>query len=283
MYLALRRYSRPQSIDECMRLYHEPGERAALLSGGTDLNAGGHEALTHVVDLQALPLDVIHVEASEIRLGARVTLARLRHDPALADPWLGALREAAAAYAILALQNRSTLGGRVASDRSDLDLPPALAALGARVELVRPDGAREVIDYPLGAARAALAGALVTAVIVPRPRHGVSALRRFGRTAVDVPLATVAAARADGVVRIAANLQGPSAADMRRMTRAEAYIAAIGDSHPPATWRADVRAALTADAASWTDPWASGAYRNDLTATLGLRAVAAIFGEAEIV
>jgi CO/xanthine dehydrogenase FAD-binding subunit len=285
MYLALQRYSRPDTVHECLRLFHEPEQRAALLSGGTDLNHQGHDELTHVIDLQALPLADVKREEGVLRVGARVTLAELRRSPALAGPWLTALREAAGAYAVLALQNRSTLGGRIASDRHDLDLPPALVALGALLEVQRwKDGevVEEILRYPLGEARAALRGALVTAVLLPAPGEGVSASRRFARTAVDVPLATVSAARRAGVVRVAANVQGPSAADLRRLSRTEALASSWGE-RPPAAWRAEARSVASADAASWTDPWASGTYRNDLTATLAVRALAAVFGEPEIV
>jgi CO/xanthine dehydrogenase FAD-binding subunit len=285
MYLALQRYSRPATVDECLRLLHEPGQRAALLAGGTDLNHRGHEDLTHVIDLQALGLGAIQPEGDALRVGAGVTLSRLRRAPELAGPWLAALREAAGAYAVIAMQNRSTLGGRIASDRHDLDLPPALAALGAKLAIVRWQGEKAVetvIDYPTGNARAALSGALVTAVLLPAPGTGASASRRFARTAVDVPLATVSAARRAGTVRLAANVQGPSAADLRRLGRAEALASSWGEA-PPAGWRAELRAAASADAASFADPWASGAYRNDLTATLAVRALAACFGEPEIV
>lgn len=285
MYLALQRYSRPDTVHECLRLFHEPGQRAALLSGGTDLNHQGHDELTHVVDLQALPLADIVSEGNVLRLGARVTLARLRRDPALAGPWLAALREAAGAYAVLALQNRSTLGGRVASARHDLDLPAALLALGAQLKLLRLDGDRvieDIIDYPTGEARRALSGALIAEVLVPLSDSGLSASRRFARTAVDVPLATVAAARHGNMVRLAANVQGPSAAELRLLSRTESLASAWGE-RPPAGWRAEARAAAASEAASWTDPWASGAYRNDLTATLAVRALAAVFGEPEIV
>lgn len=285
MYLALSRYSRPRTAAECLRLLAEPGERAALVAGGTDLHAREQPDLTHVVDVQALPIGDIEVDAESIRIGARVTLARLRRDERLGAPWLAALREAASAYAVVALQNRSTVGGRIASERADLDLPPALLALGARVRLLKLDGDRvieEVIDYPTGPAREALSNALIAEVLLPRVSDGASALRRFGRSAVDVPLATCAASRAGTEVRIAANLQGPTAADLRRLTSTEA-LASSWNGALPDDWRRLARAAALEDAAAWGDPWASGTYRQDLTATLAVRALAACFGQPEIV
>jgi carbon-monoxide dehydrogenase medium subunit len=284
MYLALERYSRPASIEECLRMLAEPGQNAALLSGGSDLNAGGHEALSHVIDLQALPLDRIATAGGVLRLGARVTLGRARREPALAGPLFAALREAAAAYASIPMQNRATLGGRVACDRPDQDVPPALLALGARLAVVRlRQGVLEEaeIDVPEGPeARAALDGALVTEIRIPLG-EGTSALRRFGRTAVDVPLATVAAARRGESVRLAANQQASSAAGLRRLRETEALVASWG-ARRPSGWRAEARSSALAELAAHEDPWASGAYRQDLSATLAVRALAAVLGEPEI-
>ncbi|MBI4953510.1 MAG: FAD binding domain-containing protein [Myxococcales bacterium] len=285
MYLALQRYSRPSTVHECLELLHAQGGRAALLSGGTDLNAREHEALTHVIDLQALPLAEVRASADSLRLGARVTLARLRREPALARPELAALREAAGAYAVVALQNRATLGGRIMVDRGTEDLPTALVALGAELELARRVDGQIVTErepYPVGQrARAALEGALVCAVVLPLGT-GRSALRRFGRTAVDQPLASVAAASRAGAIHLAANVQGPGAADLRTLPRSEA-LASAWLAGRPADWRAQARVALLGELAACEDPWASGDYRRDLSATLGVRALAAVFGEPEIV
>jgi carbon-monoxide dehydrogenase medium subunit len=286
MYLALERYSRPTSIEECLRLLAEPGQRAAVLSGGTDLNAGGHEAVTHVVDVQALPgIGAITRRDAAIELGARVTLGRVRRDAALDGPLFAALREAAAAFAVLAVQNRATLGGRVMTGRADQDVLPALVALGAKLHVAKLEGGRvalSVVDAPAGhAARAALEGAVVIAIEIPLG-EGASALRRFGRTAVDVPLATVAATRRGASVRLAANQQGPSAADLRRLGTLEKLASSWGAARP-ASWRADARAAALEDLAAYADPWASADYRRDLSATLAVRALAAVLGEPEIV
>lgn len=284
MYLALERYSRPASIEECLRLLAEPGEHAALLSGGTDLNAGSHESLTHVIDVQALPLAGLSIAGDVLGLGARLTLGRVRREPALAGALFTALREAAAGYASLPVQNRATLGGRVVAERADQDVPPALLALGARLRIARlRDGVVEesVIDFPEGReARKALEGALVLEVQIPFG-EGTSALRRFGRTAVDVPLATVAAARRGAGVRLAANQQGPGAGDLRRLRRTEDLVASWGGDRPR-SWRADARAAALGDLAAYSDAWASGAYRQDLSATLAVRALAAVLGAPEI-
>ena len=280
MYLALERYSRPETVAECLQLYEEPG--AALLAGGTELNAGGHEELTQVIDLQALPLTEIRVDAGALHIGASVTLGQLRHHDALQSDGLAALQAAAVAFANVPIQNRATIGGRIASNRSDQDVPPALLALGARVKLCRlSDGAivDSEIDYPTGSARSLLARALIVGVTIPLTNE-ISALRRFGRTKVDTPLATCAAARGAGAIRLAANVQDFSAAALTRLDATEKLATTWTDSRP-ADWRDLARVTLLGELTNYSDARAGGDYRRDLTATLAVRALAAVFGAEE--
>lgn len=285
MYLSLSKYRRPESVEEALRLVADAGPNAAFLAGGTDLNVHGHEHLEEVVDLQALALDGIVLTKDELRLGASVTLGKLRRDAAIAeDPHFTALRQAAAAFAVVGIQNRATLGGRIRVERPDQDLPAALLALGARLVVQRLKGGAPVTethDYPVGAAaRAALEGALITEVIVPRTK-GPSCLRRFGRSAVDRPLMTCAAALCGEEVRLAANLQGPAAADLALLSKT-AKLATGWLAARPADWRAQARASLLSEVGAHGDAFASGEYRRDLAATLTLRALAAVLGEEEV-
>ncbi len=284
MYLALERYSRPESIQQCLELLNEPEQRAALLSGGTDLNVSGHEQLTHVIDLQALSLDSIEERGDELRIGSCVTLGRLRRDAHLQRPCFAALQQAAGGLANVGIQNRSTIGGRIVVDRADQDVPPALAAIGAKLRLARLEDGKlgeQLIDYPVGTtARKALTNALVMQVVLPIS-PGRSARRRFGRSAVDVPLGCCAAMHDGSAYRLVAGLQGPGAAGLKRLDQAEQMLGSWGGS-PPEDWRQTLRAALLDELEELSDAWASGSYRKDLSATLMTRAVAAVLGEQEV-
>ncbi|MAE70471.1 MAG: hypothetical protein CME06_08395 [Gemmatimonadetes bacterium] len=287
MYLSLEHYERPSTVEECLRLLHHPDEEAAILAGGTELNVRGHEALERVVDIQGLGIDRLRVDRGEVRIGAGTTLARIAEHRGLAEPPMAALREAALAFANVAIQNRSTMGGRIMIDRPDQDLPPALAVLGARLRLAHFDRAeervREVeIDYPTrDGARAALEGALLLEVIIPVDGTDASALRRMGRSAVDAPLATVAVAIRGDRVRVAANMQGSTADSLRLLEKTEA-LASAWLSRRPEGWRDEARASLAAELEAYGDDWASGEYRRDLGTTLGVRALAVLFGEEEL-
>jgi len=283
MYLALERYSRPTSVGECLSLLGEPEGVARILAGGTELNVRGHEDVTHVVDIQELHLREIEVQGNTLEIGALVTLTELRRHDAFRGQLLSGLREAAAGYAVLGIQNRSTVGGRVMIGRGDQDLPPALLALGAKLRMFCPgDGFVEerLIDYPLGDARAVLRGALLVGLQLPLG-SGRSAHRRFGRSAVDRPLANASCAVRGRDVRLAANVQGPDAASLRRLTSTEALVASWNGERPQ-EWRNAARESAKGELTAFGDAWASGDYRQDLAATLAVRALAAALGEDEI-
>ena len=78
------------------------------------------------------------------------------------------------------------------------------------------------------------------------------------------------------------SIKGPTAADLRRLARTET-LASSWNGAPPSDWRRQARASALEEAAAWDDPWASGEYRRDLTATLAVRALASCLGQPEIV
>ncbi|RMG10866.1 MAG: hypothetical protein D6731_16600 [Planctomycetota bacterium] len=285
MYLSLDRYSRPATAEEALRLVAESEGPAAFIAGGTDLNAGDHEAIAHLVDLQALPMKEVRVfgEPAALHLGSLVTLSTLRRHPLLGGELLAAVREAAGGYANLALQNRSTLGGRVMAARVDHDLPAALLALGARLHVARlRDGFGVAVERVAApeADRTALDGGLLVGVEVPLG-EGRSAHRRFGRSAVDVPLACVSACRRGDRWRVVAGVQAAAPPGLRRLRRLEELVAAWG-SAPPPDWREAAREACRAELPEHACRWISADYRRDLTATLAVRALAAVLEEEEL-
>ncbi len=231
-----------------------------------------------MIDIQALPLGGVSQAGGSLKLGALVTLAALRREEA-GGQVLNALREAAGGYANLALQNRSTVGGRVAQGRGDQDVPAALCALGARVHLSTASG-EQVIDYPFGSARSQLEGALVTAVEIPLG-EGKSAHRRFGRTAVDAPLACVSACLRGAELRLVANVQGAGADALRRLSETESLVG-TWNGERRGDWRASVRQTCMEELSDYACPWVTAEYRRDLTATLAVRALAAVLGEEEL-
>ncbi len=175
---------RAASLDEAVAwLAADPGAR--LLAGGTDLVPNLRRGIEHpgvLIDLGAVHgLSDIALSEAGLRLGARVTLARLAADASIAQQ-APALAEAARAVAGPGHRNAATLGGNLCLDTRCVfynqsewwraanqyclkrggdtchvapqghrcraafsgDLAPALLVLGAEVEMVSARGTRRV-------------------------------------------------------------------------------------------------------------------------------------------
>ena len=178
------RLSRPTSYAEAAALLAGDAN-ARLLAGGTDLVPNlrrGLEAPSLLVDLGRVQgADALEFGATELRLGAGVTLARLAADPRIAGDY-NALGEAARAAAGPGHRSVATLGGNLCLDTRCVfynqsewwrasngyclkrggdtchvapqgerchaafsgDLAPALIALGAQAELLSQRGTRRL-------------------------------------------------------------------------------------------------------------------------------------------
>jgi xanthine dehydrogenase small subunit len=139
-----RTYHAPRSIDELGQVLADLPD-ATILAGGTDLGlqvTKRHKTLARLVDINRVSdLQRIEVGASEIAIGAAVTYSQARsvltdHFPEM-DGFLSRI-------ASEQIRNCGTIGGNIANGSPIGDMPPALIALSARLELVGPNGAREL-------------------------------------------------------------------------------------------------------------------------------------------
>lgn len=128
------RLHRPVDLDEAVRTWREVGTGGALMAGGLDLINDMKEGarVTDVIALRGVSaLARIEVEGNCLRLGALVTHAGLA-GAALPK----GVQPLAAIWAEIAnprVRGKGTLGGNVMAGRRAYDLPPCLAALGARL------------------------------------------------------------------------------------------------------------------------------------------------------
>ncbi len=112
------RLARPRDLAEATAaLAGDP--RARVLAGGTDLIANLRDGLvapSTLVDLAAIDeLATLHADAQGVRIGARVTLARLAADPQIRT-LCPAVAQAAASIAGPAHRSVATLGGNLCLD-----------------------------------------------------------------------------------------------------------------------------------------------------------------------
>ena len=193
-------YHTPATLDEALSLLDRHGESATLIAGGTALLLFMKQRLVqpeHLVSLQRVPdLGGIAQSTGGIRLGAMVTHRAVETSPVVAST-TPLLVETYRHVATPRIRNMATVGGGLVHADPNLDPPPGLIALDARVTLVSSSGERAIpveelfLDYYETCLRP---GEIVTRVDVarPEPNTGGAFIKFLPRTADDY--ATVLAA-----------------------------------------------------------------------------------------
>lgn len=139
----------PTSLQEAVGLLDPDDGSVRPVAGGTALMLmmkAGVFAPTRLVSLQHIEAkysDVAVSSGGDLRIGAMATLSALERNA-----------KAAAAFPVIAqmlprlsnvrVRNVACVGGALAHGDPHMDLPPVLAALGGKVSIVGPNGAREV-------------------------------------------------------------------------------------------------------------------------------------------
>ena len=166
-----RFFAAPASLDRLAALVDRHHD-AILVAGASDVlhkAARDHGTLAKIIHLGRVPeLCQITETAAAFTVGAGVPIAALEPAMAAIDPDLGALCRRFGAGQVRAV---ATLGGNLASADPACDLPPALMALGAMLEL-RHDGRLRrlpIEEYFLGPGRQDRSrGEFITEVTVPK-------------------------------------------------------------------------------------------------------------------
>ena len=139
-----RTYHAPRSLAELAQVLASYPD-ATILAGGTDLGlqvTKQHRKLKNLVDVNRVAeMCKIEVDGSGIAIGAAVTYTQARKDLAGQFPAMDAFLSRIASEQI---RNTGTIGGNIANGSPIGDMPPALIALNARIELVSHAGKREL-------------------------------------------------------------------------------------------------------------------------------------------
>ncbi len=231
-------YVAASSIAQALELLAEHGEDAKVLAGGHSLlpmmklRLAAPEVL---VDITGVPgLRGIMQDGDEIVIGATTRHADVASSSLIRSdaPLLG---HAASLVGDPQIRHRGTIGGSIAHADPAADLPMAIIALGARLELTGPDGTRMVAadDFFTGYFETALAECeLLTAIRVPRRPDEPWGYQKFVRRANDWAIVGVAATGG----RIALANMGPTPL---RATAAEKSLAAGNDPYQAAELAAE--------------------------------------------
>jgi carbon-monoxide dehydrogenase medium subunit len=173
----LRRFDvhRVASVAEAIALRQRYGDDASVYAGGTEILLAmklGVARYAHLIDIKPISsLRGIAVRDGTLSIGATSTHWDLERDATLART-IPALARLEANVANVRVRAAGTLAGNLAFAEPHADPPSLLIALGARVVLQGPRGARllPVADFISGMYQTALAAdEIVIAIEVPIP------------------------------------------------------------------------------------------------------------------
>jgi carbon-monoxide dehydrogenase medium subunit len=272
-------FHRPANIGEAIDLIATDAE-ARFVAGGQTLVAMMNAGLVQpssVILLAGVP-ELRGVEPQGdggVRIGGMTTHAQVAASVALTGGH-AVVREAAAVIGHQAIRNFGTIGGSVCHGDSAADLPAALIAAEAEIELAGPNGRRTMParQFFVGYLTTALAAdeILVAIVLPPGDPAAIGHYLKFARVDGDYATVSVAiAATVEGVcsrARVALGSCGP-----RPVHSDDADAALEGGTLAPDDV-AKAADALLAVADPMDDTGASAAYRRRLVPRLLASAVA---------
>jgi aerobic carbon-monoxide dehydrogenase medium subunit len=271
----------PTSLREAISLLDPQEPEIRPVAGGTALmlmmKAGVFQP-TRLVCLHRIESDYARIAvdgAGELRIGAMATLSEVEKDPNVASR-LPVLARALRRLSNPRVRNVARVGGALAHGDPHMDLPPVLAALGARVTISGPQAERELPLDQLyaGYYETVLArNELITAVTVPKLGGRKAAYMKVtSRSADDWPALGVAVSFAltDGLMRDPIIVVSAATEKVTRMTGAEKLLqGAVPDD--AALDRAGEAAA--AEASILADAHGSATYKRELLRVYLRRAV----------
>ncbi|HZP95336.1 MAG TPA: FAD binding domain-containing protein [Candidatus Limnocylindria bacterium] len=282
----LRRFEvhRPTTVEEAVAMRVRFGEDAAVYAGGTELLLAmklGVARWPHLIDVKPIAsLRGITVSDGVLRIGATVTHWDLERDATVARvlPGLAAVERNVANIRVRAA---GTLAGNLAFAEPHADPPSFLSALGARIVVHGPRGARTVPieEFIVGMYATSLAGdEIVGAIEIPVPKAGTRTsyvkFQILERPSVGV---AIACELRDGRFAAApAVVVGAADEVPRRVETAELAGASARDART-----ADALAEAARAAVEPADDLAGSAeYKRHLVGVFARRALGALLAEA---
>lgn len=230
-------YHRPSTLESALELLQRQDKLMRPLAGGTLLNRKA-EDLMGVVDIQDLPLKGIHLDGTELRLGAAVTLQQLIDLPVVPDR----IKKACQVETSFNLRQMSTIGGCIAGAGGRSTLLALLLAYNTRIE-IQPGNEIIAIGEMLPIRGDYLRGKLITVVILDTTCKAT--YETVEKTPADQPIAGVALAQwQSGRTRVYVYgfgphpkpaMDGPSAAGMEHAVKNA--FAGSDDLHASAAYR----------------------------------------------
>lgn len=275
---------RPHSLEEALSQRAQYGKDALPLAGGQSLLVMLRNKLIDpqvLLDLEPLgELRGLQARANGVSIGAMTTFFDLLYssDVQNAAPILA---QAAAKVGSTAIRNLGTIGGNLCHNEPGADLPPALLALNASVELCSRKGTRKVplTEFFRGYFETAVeAEEILSRVEIPTlPEGARGAYIKHAITPEDLAIAGVAVVLVpDGKNPVSASklrigLGGVAPVPLRAL-KAEAALNGTALTDEAIRAAAEIAAS---EAEPMSDPHASAEYRRKMIKVLMRRALAA--------
>jgi aerobic carbon-monoxide dehydrogenase medium subunit len=271
----------PASLEEAVALLDPEDTTIRAVAGGTALMLmmkAGVFTPTRLVCLHGIEPEFARIELAgdgAVRIGAMATLSEVEHDATIAAR-LPVLKRALRTLSNPRVRNVARVGGALAHGDPHMDLPPVLAALGARVSISGPNGARELPVEALYAGYYETVlekNELITAVTVPALNARKAAYMKVtSRTADDWPALGVAISFAlqDGAIRDPIVVVSAATEKVTRLAAAEK---ALQGALPDDAALARAGDAAAAEATILADAHGSAAYKRELLRVYLRRAV----------
>lgn len=265
-------YARASDVRQALELLASADGQGRVIAGGQSLVAAMNMGLTAgdlLVDISRIAeLSGVADEGDSLRIGALTRHAEVGADP-LVRAHAPLLAEAVGYIAHAAIRNRGTIGGALAHADPAAEFPACVLALGGRLHVEGPDGAREIATeefFEDTFVTALEEGEILIAVSVPKAGEGErQVIEEVARRSGDYALAGLCLVKRQAGHRVALFSVGP------KPLLAENAMAALDDGDLDAAV-----AALSAEIDPPSDTQASAAYRRHLAGVLLRRAVAGI-------
>jgi xanthine dehydrogenase small subunit len=257
--------SLPVSVDSLAELYAKHPD-AVLVAGATDvglwITKQLHE-LPKIIFLHRAGLDRIAESDEELTIGACATYADAEHALSILDP---DLRELTRRLGSKQVRAAGTIGGNIANGSPIGDMPPALIALGATLDLRRGMARRSIPleDYFIAYGKQdRTAGEFVTGIRIPKLKPSMAfrcykISKRFDQD-ISALMGAFCFEMADGTIAGARIAFGGMAGIPKRAKRTETAVTGLRLDDEPALLAA--LPALAEDYQPIDDHRASAAYR----------------------
>lgn len=196
-------YIDAKTVSEAVTLLNEKGDKAKLLSGGTDLIVQAREGkriLDWMIDIKSIPEvnELTYDTENGLTLGGSVPCYQIYAVEVICDAFPG-LVDATKIIGGTAIQGRAGVGGNLCNASPAADGIPPLIVLNATCIIAGADGEREipVEDFCTGPGQNALQnGEMLVSLRIPAPQKNSSSyyLRFIPRNEMDIAVVGVGAA-----------------------------------------------------------------------------------------